>query len=400
MYKQAYTGLSRPTWLLSLVMLVNRSGTMVIPFMTIYLTQSLHYSIAEAGFVIGLFGAGAIAGAFMGGWLTDRFSFYPIQLITLTGGGLLFIVLGQMHSYALICLFTFLLSLVNEAFRPANAAAIAHYSTGANRTRSYSLNRLAINLGWAAGGVLGGFIASYNYSLLFWVDGLTNISAAVLMRVFLPAPAFTADSAVHQAPVTRNSVSAYRDKTYLYFIGLTTVFAICFFQLFTTLPVYYKQELHLSVIFIGILMAMNGVIIAFLEMITVYKLEGKRADTWYISFGVLLVGFSYVVLNLFNTSAVLVAIISMLLISFGEILAMPFMNAFWVGRTTALNRGQYASLYSMAYAVAHVIGPTLGSQIVVWYSFNTLWWVIGGMSLVSGLCFLMMKQQAGNRAHE
>lgn len=381
-------------------MLVNRSGTMVIPFMTIYLTQSLHYSIAEAGFVIGLFGAGAIAGAFLGGWLTDRFSFYPIQLITLTGGGLLFIVLGQMHSYALICLFTFLLSLVNEAFRPANAAATAHYSTAANRTRSYSLNRLAINLGWAAGGVLGGFIASYNYSLLFWVDGITNISAAILMRIFLPAPVFTAVSVDDQAPATGNSSSAYRDKTYLYFIGLTTLFAICFFQLFTTLPVYYKQELHLSVFFIGILMAMNGVIIAFLEMITVYTLEGKRADTWYISFGVLLVGLSYVVLNLFNASAALVAIVSMLLISFGEILSMPFMNAFWVGRSTSLNRGQYASLYSMAYAVAHVLGPTLGSQIVEWYSFNTLWWVIGGISLISGLCFLAMKKQATNRTHK
>lgn len=371
---------------------------MVIPFMTIYLTQSLHYSIAEAGLVIGLFGAGAIAGAFMGGWLTDKFSFYPIQLITLTGGGGLFIVLGQMHSYALICLFTFLLSLVNEAFRPANAAAIAHYSTAANRTRSYSLNRLAINLGWAAGGVLGGFIASYNYSLLFWVDGLTNISAAILMRVFLPAPAFKAASTDDQPPVTGNSFSAYRDKTYLYFIGSTTLFAICFFQLFTTLPVYYKQELHLSVFFIGVLMAMNGVIIAFLEMITVYTLEGKRADTWYISFGVLLVGLSYVVLNLFNASAALVAIVSMLLISFGEILAMPFMNAFWVGRTTAINRGQYASLYSMAYAVAHVLGPTLGSQIVEWYSFTTLWWVIGGMSVISALCFLTIKKQVSNRA--
>lgn len=366
--------------------------------MTIYLTQRLHYSIAEAGFVVGLFGAGAIAGAFAGGWLTDKFSFYPIQLITLTGGGLLFIVLGQMHSYGLICLFIFLLSLVNEAFRPANAAAIAHYSTAANRTRSYSLNRLAINLGWAAGGGLGGFIASYDYGLLFWVDGLTNISAAILMRVSLPAPEST--TVDKQTPVRGNSFSAYRDKTYLYFIALTTIFATCFFQLFTTLPVYYKQELHLSVLFIGILMAINGIIIAFLEMIAVYTLEGKRADTWYISFGVLLVGLSYVVLNLFNGSAALIAIVSMLLISFGEILSMPFMNAFWVGRTTTLNRGQYASLYSMAYAVAYVLGPALGSQIVEWYSFSVLWWVIGGMSLISGLCFLAMKKQVINKTHE
>lgn len=106
------------------------------------------------------------------------------------GGGIMFILLGQMRSYPLICIFTFALSVVNEAFRPANAAAIAWYSNPANRIRSYSLNRLAINLGWAAGGALGGFIASYDYSLLFWVDGFTNILAAILLRLFLsPAKA-------------------------------------------------------------------------------------------------------------------------------------------------------------------------------------------------------------------
>ena len=61
-YRRAYQGLSRATWLLSLVMLVNRSGTMVIPFMTVYLTRaSMGYSIGQAGIVMGIFGAGAIA---------------------------------------------------------------------------------------------------------------------------------------------------------------------------------------------------------------------------------------------------------------------------------------------------------------------------------------------------
>src|SRR5450432_1693745 len=94
-YRDAYAGLSRETWLLSMVMLINRSGTMVVPFMSLYLTSGkMGYSIGQAGFVYGLFGAGAFAGAWLGGKLTDKIGFYPVQLITLTGGGLLFIVLG------------------------------------------------------------------------------------------------------------------------------------------------------------------------------------------------------------------------------------------------------------------------------------------------------------------
>src|SRR5579863_10353071 len=201
LYKQAYSGLSRATWLLSTVMLVNRSGTMVVPFMTIYLTSpAMGYSIAQAGLVMGIFGLGAICGGFLGGRLTDRWGFHRVQLAALTGGGIFFIILGQVKSYPLICSCTFLLSVVNDAFRPANSTSIAAYSKEENRTRSYSLNRLAINLGWAAGGALGGILASINYHLLFWVDGGTNIAAAILLRLFLHPHATNTDHHSHEVP--------------------------------------------------------------------------------------------------------------------------------------------------------------------------------------------------------
>ena len=154
LYEDAYAGLSRSTWWLSLVMLINRSGTMVVPFMTMYMTQHFRVGIGKAAFVMSLFGLGSVAGALLGGRITDKIGFYYVQLCTLAGGGVMFIVLGQMKSYTAICTASFFLSMVNEAFRPANAVAIAHYSKEENRTRSYSLNRLAINLGWAVGGTI------------------------------------------------------------------------------------------------------------------------------------------------------------------------------------------------------------------------------------------------------
>ncbi|HEY8896342.1 MAG TPA: MFS transporter, partial [Niastella sp.] len=156
LYRNAYSGLSPSIWWLSFIMLVNRSGTMVLPFMTIYLTTAKGYSIGKAGFVMALFGLGAVTGAFLGGKLTDRIGYHKVQLITLLGGGVLFMLLGQMQTYPLICLFTFLLSMVNDAFRPANSTAIVAYSKENTRTRSYALHRLAINLGWAVGSAIGG----------------------------------------------------------------------------------------------------------------------------------------------------------------------------------------------------------------------------------------------------
>ena len=376
LYKNAYRGLSRSTWWLALVMLINRSGTMVVPFMTMYLTQHLGVSIGKAGFVMSLFGLGAIVGALIGGKLTDKLGYYYIQIVTLIGGGIMFILLGQMHSYPAICICTFSLAMVNEAFRPANSVAVAHYSKEENRTRSYSLNRLAINLGWALGGALGGIIATYNYTWLFWVDGITNISAAILLYMVL-APSRNINTEVKQPTKKVEINSAYKDTTYLIFIIMVFVFAMCFFQLFTTIPVFYKQEFHLSVFFIGLVMALNGLIIAFFEMIIIFKLEGRRPHLHFISTGVVLIGVSYLLLDVYSVNYAVLAVISMMVISIGEILSMPFMNSYWIARTQSHNRGQYAALFTVAWALAQAAGPLIGSLVAEKWGFKILWIIIG-----------------------
>ncbi|HEX7903810.1 MAG TPA: MFS transporter [Chitinophagaceae bacterium] len=384
-YRNAYSGLSKETWLLSFIMLVNRSGTMVVPFMTLYLTSpQMGYSIGQAGIVFGLFGAGAFSGAWLGGRMTDKIGFYPVQLITLIGGGILFMVLGQMKSYSLICLFTFAVSFVNEAFRPANSTAIAFYSKEENRTRSYALNRLAINIGWAVGSAMGGIIAKFNYELLFWIDGITNITAAGIMWLFLKPVNYKPS----QQKTIHGSIrrSAYRDKTYLWFILVTTLFAACFFQLFTNLPVYFKKNLHLSEPYIGLLMAVNGIIIALVEMVLVYKMESKGKNALLIPFGVALVGISFLTLNIPVMGAVL-GIGMIIIVTFGEIFSMPFMNTYWIGRTQHENRGQYAALYTMAWSAAQCLGPLLGAQVAEHAGFTTLWWIVGGLALLASFAF-------------
>ena len=384
-YRNAYSGLSRSTWLLSVIMLINRSGTMVIPFMTLYLTSpGMGYTVGQAGFVFGLFGLGAFSGAWLGGKLTDKIGFYPVQLITLIGGGILFMILGQMKSFPLICTFTFLLSFVNEAFRPANSTAIAFYSKEENRTRSYALNRLAINLGWAVGSGIGGILAKHSYELLFWVDGFTNITAAVVMWLFLKPVEYKPSAQKKTVDVVH--LPAHRDKIYVIFILITTLFASCFFQLFTNLPVYFKKELHFSEPLIGAIMAANGIIIALVEMVLIYKLEGKRKSTVYITIGVGLVGLSFLMLNIPGIGAP-AAFAMILMVTMGETLSMPFMNSYWIGRTQASNRGQYAALYTMAWSAAQCLGPMGGAQLAQHSSFFVLWCVVGGLALLASFSF-------------
>lgn len=392
LYKNAYSGLSPAMWWLSFVMLINRAGTMVLPFLTLYLTQQLHYSIGMAGLMLAVYGAGAICGGILGGKLTDRLGFYNMQVAALLAGGLMFILLGQVTSFIPACICTFVLAMLNDSFRPANATAIAHYSTTANRTRCYSLNRLAINLGWAAGGALGGFIASVNYNLLFWIDGLTNISAAILLLLVLsPARNSATPSSKKVKTETAPAPSPYKDRPYLLFVVLTVLFGMCFFQMFATVPVFFNTRLHLSPSLIGAVMAMNGILIGVLEMPIVFTLEKRERLIETIIAGTLLCGLSFAMFNIVPGELSL-AIVSTIVITIGEILAMPFMNTFWIGRTTAGNRGQYAGLYTVAWSVAQVIGPGLGGQVAQHFGYTTLWWAVGLTGAICALGFVWLRR--------
>ena len=390
LYKNAYTGLTRRMWLLAVVMLINRSGTMVLAFMTLYINH-IGYSTKLAGLVVAVYGIGSLVGAFIGGKISDRFGFYYTQFFALFCGGILFITLGLMKSYLSICVCTFFLSMVNESFRPANATAIAHYSTPQNRTQAFSIVRLAINLGWGVGGALGGFLATVNYHLLFWVDGFTNIAAAFLLLWLLPKVSL----AQQQNPGKTNALKvkakpAYADKTFLYFIGLQILFAICFFQLFTTIPLFFKEELRINEFWIGILLAMNGIIIALFEMVIVFKLEGRRPYLRLMAYGTAIMALSFFVLNLPLMHGFVIAILSMLLLTIAEMIAMPFMNSYYIARSTEGNRGQYAAYYTMAWSAAQVIGSASGTQIAYAIGYDNLWWIIGAICLLTALGYQLL----------
>jgi predicted MFS family arabinose efflux permease len=362
---------------------------MVIPFLTVYLTLK-GYSITQAGMVMGIFGLGAITGGYLGGWLTDKFGSFYVQFFSLFFNGVLFIILAYMTELWQIGLLVFLLSSIGEAFRPANAAAIAAYSNTVNRTRSYSLNRLAINLGWSIGPAVGGMLAATSYKLLFWADGLTCIAASLLLFLTLSdsrKEKVSKEEIVNPQP----GLSAYRDKIFLRAMFFIILIGISFFQLFSIIPIYYRDHVHLGEQAIGWILALNGLVIAIIEMVLVYKLENRKKALDYMFIGSLLMGLSFLVLT--ANPVLVIVLISMLFITFGEMLLFPFANNFWVARTTSTNRGRYAAVYTMSFAVAHVVSPLLASFIAGKLGFNTLFVIDFLLCAIAAFGFLSMARR-------
>lgn len=392
-YRNAYQGLSPSVWLLAGVMLINRCGTMVLPFLTLYLTQHLHYTVTDAGIIMAVYGAGAFVGTFFGGRLTDRFGFYYVQLVSLLFSGAFLLVLQFVTGFYALCGSVFIFTLFGDSFRPANQAAIAFYSESENRTRAFSLNRLAINLGWAVGGGIGGWLAGISYNLLFWADGLTCLSAGLVLWRFLPVPTstvlsvpLTTLSGPVTAPQSEPFTSPYRDKLFVAFVICSALYFTVFMQLFSIVPLYFKEVLQLTEGRIGALMALNGLLIVLIEMALVYRLEQQNyAKNSLIAAGVFFTAVSFLILA--TTTATFAALFFILLITMSEMLAMPFIQSFTVERSGPATRGQYLALYAMGGAVAQTAAPAFGSQMVAHAGYPTHWLTLTGISLISAAGF-------------
>lgn len=388
LFKNAYGGLSPKIWLLALVMLINRAGTMVVAFMSVYTTQKLNYSIEEAGYVMMMFGAGAVVGSWLGGKLTDILGHYLVQLLSLSIGGLLFFVVVKIETFEYLCAGVFILAVFGEAYRPANTVSISHFCKPENFTRSVSLVRLAINLGWAIGPVLGGYFASRNYDYLFWADGVTNILAAVLVWRFLRTKVVRTAKVSKEQKALNKKDSPWRDGYFMIFVGLATLYVMSFSPLFTVLPVFYKEACGINEQQIGLLMGINGLLVATVEMILIYKLEHRYSKMQFIFFGCVLLVINYLMYYYLRSFAWL--IIGITFGTFSEIFALPFMNTFSIERAKGHNLGQYSAAYSMSWPIAQIISPLLGTQVIALLGYDALIVTLGGIALSATVGFFLM----------
>ena len=119
LYREAFSNLQRNIWILSIAMFINRSGSMVLLFTSLYLTKELNFSMAEAGVMMSFYGIGSVIGSYAGGWLTDRKNYFDIMLFSLISSGLILLLMLLATSASAIAAIIFFYAFCADMFRPA-----------------------------------------------------------------------------------------------------------------------------------------------------------------------------------------------------------------------------------------------------------------------------------------
>jgi len=355
-YVAAFEGLPREVWVLALVLLVNRSGAMVLAFLTLYLTSQIGLSEGAAGGMISLYGLGAVAGAYAGGKLVDRVGAVRLQTVCLALACPAYLTIPLWRHPAAIGASVLLLSLLTECVRPANATAIAKLTAQADRTRAFALQRLAANLGFSFGPAIGGFLALVNYRLLFLVDGLTTLAAAGILFAYfrmrrLPGEAPRDAS----APVL---LGPRYDRQFLLFLGLVLISSVVFFQFLATYTLYLRDHYGFDENIIGVMFAVNTIVIVAFEMVLIDHVKRwPLART--IGWGSFFVCLGFGLLPFGNSFAF--AAFAMLIMTLGEMLSLPLMTGYVANRAPPGSEGQYMGYKAVTVSIAAVLGPALGS---------------------------------------
>lgn len=385
-----YQGLSKEVWFLALTTLVNRTGAMVVPFLSLYLTNFLEFSLEQVGWIMSCYGIGSVAGVFIGGKMADRVGYYKVMYMSLLGTGLVFFSIQFISDFYTLCLGVFVLTIVSDTFRPAVWVALDDYSEEDNRTRSVTLIRLAINLGFSMGPALGGLLITYiSYRSLFWVDGLTCFVAGLIIIKFLSQKSKVKKK---NKQTDLPKLSPYRDGRYLIFWFAMFLIGFTFMQYFSTIPLYYSQRLDLNEDKIGLMLALNGLLIFLLEMPIVHSLEkGKLESLKIVIGGSFLLLLSFLVLNIGPWIGL--AVIGIVFMTFGEMLGFPFSNSYALDRSKLGNQGAYMAFYSMSFSVAHILGPNIGMQFSARFGFETTWYLMAGICLIACLILLGLQRK-------
>jgi len=365
---------------------------MVSTFLAVYLFTELALSEQWIGFIVTAYGSGAVLGALGGGLLCSHV--HPVRLIlaALVFLGFSFFCLSIVEDAIQFTVLIFIGAIFEGMFRPPVMLLLMDSVPADDRTRCYALFQTSLNLGYAIGAVLGGFLAEIHFSLIFWVDGGTSLFAALLLFCLMSGRASSVlDGGPRDDPRGQGKGINW-PLAVLFLVALLNYCVVN--QRLSIYPLYLSTDYGLYPSEFGALLMFNGLLIAAFGVLVTDWL--KKVDQRFVaSFGSLLLCGSFALLPLGNSLAF--AVFTCVVMTIGEIFFMPSIVTLVYNWSRQGAGGRSMGFLFAVTSTCRAVGPIAG----VW-SFGALgsaltWAICGGLGLATAALLLGLLQRAPER---
>lgn len=370
----------RQAWVLFAASFVNRVGSFVLPFFTLYLTDRGEPP-AVAGLALAAYAGGSLASRFLGGILADRVGRRNTIAIAMAGAAMATLALWQSETVPAIAVAMLALGLIGDMTQPASSALVADLLPPDLRVTGYTVWRIATNIGWAVGLGLGGTLVARSFDLMFLVDAATSAGFALVALAFLPHGTRTSRHEERELPSARSAILA--DRGFLLFLATMTLGGLVYSQNIAALPLHLR-DLGEPPTTYGSLQALNGVLVVTCEL-AVISVTRRFPRHRVLAAGQFLIGLAFMSLLVAEGIPALVGMVC--LWTLGEMTGSPVAAALVADRAPAHARGRYSSAYGATNGAAWLVSPIVGTALYGWNP-DALWIGCGAVGTLAALVAL------------
>lgn len=376
-YRSDLSEFSTTTKLLFFGIMVNAVGTgFILPFITIYFHEVVGLQYGLIGLALGFRAVIDISGKLIAGETVDRIG-RRVTLIV----AILFLISGYAGYIVARDLVGLLIAVTLEGigiglFWPSTLSMVSDLVTDEMREKAYALDRAIRTGGQGIGIALGGFIATFSYVMLYYLD--ITFTALFLLIVLLKLPETRPDDIDQDGD---GLLTALRDRRLTAFVLLSSLFATMMAHLFQILAPYLKDYLGVSNLLIGNVFLIYAALLVAFQLKVTDRIEVIPAMDA-VRTGFLLWGTAAFLIFLAQpgTMALVLAVLALVLISFAGMVFGPASITLVTDIAPDDKRGAYISVYSVAWSSGFIFGPVVGGWFLDSAHPGVIWLLLAGIA--------------------
>jgi MFS family permease len=372
-------------------------GTLLFPFFALYITQKFHVGMTEAGLLLGMFSLFGLIGSMLGGALTDRFGRKQIILFGLVFSALSNLAFGLVNTLAALFPLAVLIGLLSNIAHPAHQAMIADILPEQKRQEGFGILRVAANLSWIIGPTIGGIVAAKSFFALFVIDAVVSCMVAVLIYLLLPETKPAPQPGQERESIWKTFTGygqVIRDRPFVAFLLASILMMVVYQQMYNSLSVYLRDNHGIDPRGYGYLLTTSAITVVLFQF-WVTRLIKNRAPFAMMALGTVfyMIGFSMFGL----VSAFYLFALAIVVITIGEMIAVPTSQALAAHFAPEEMRGRYMAVFGLIWALPATIGPGAAGLILDNFNPNLLWYIGGILCAISAIAYYSLHLRLGTQ---
>jgi len=378
-------------WVLVGAAFVDNIGrTILQPFFALYVTDRFNVGMTEAGALFAVFSVTGFAGNMLGGALTDRFGRKGMVLFGLVLSATTSLTMGLATQLSTFYILAASVGLLSDIAGPAHGAMVADLLPEEKRAEGFGVLRVVANLSWVIGPTIGGFLATQSYMLLFVMDAVCSVITAIIFARAMPETRPQARE-LGQHETMAATFAGYRrvlaDRPFVAFLLTAALMNLVYLQMYSTLSVFLRDVHALPTRDYGVLMSTNATLVVLTQFWVTRRTRNRRPMTM-MALGTALYMVGFTMYGFVSAYPLFVA--AMLIITCGEMIAIPVSQALVARFAPEDMRGRYVAIAGIAWGIPHAIGPWGAGIILDNYNPNWVWYLCGILAAAAAAGYLVL----------